>query len=326
MLSLIDFEWLVSKAVLAPSGHNTQPWRFKPLPDAVEIHPDFSRTLPVVDPKNRELFISLGCAAENLCIAATQLGYCADVMTDEISGVIRIALTAKAVSPSSLFAQIPRRQTNRSIYNGNIIPEQDLITLQQMPAEVGTNCYFYAKDSVPFEELTGYILQGNQRQMQNAAFKQELKSWMRYNKKHQDSTRDGLSYAVFGAPDVPRFIAEIIMSLAINEKSQNRSDRKKTASASHFVLFTVKEQSLSQWVNLGRTLQRFLLKSTELGIVHSYFNQPCEESDLAARMAFDLGLTDEHPAILLRLGYGGTQAYSLRRGIGEVIMNGENTE
>ena len=48
--------------------------------------------------------------------------------------------------------------------------------------------------------------------MQNEAFKSELKSWMRFNKKHQDQTHDGLSYAVFGAPNVPRFIAEVVMS------------------------------------------------------------------------------------------------------------------
>lgn len=63
-ISPADFEFLVSKAVKAPSGHNTQPWRFRQNESAVEIHPDFDRRLPVVDPHDRELFVSLGCAAE----------------------------------------------------------------------------------------------------------------------------------------------------------------------------------------------------------------------------------------------------------------------
>jgi len=63
-ISPADFEFLVSKATKAPSGHNTQPWRFRQSESAVEIHPDFDRRLPVVDPHDRELFVSCGCATE----------------------------------------------------------------------------------------------------------------------------------------------------------------------------------------------------------------------------------------------------------------------
>ena len=148
--------------------------------------------------------------------------------------------------------------------------------------------------------------------MQNEAFKAELKSWMRFNKKHQDQTLDGLSYAVFGAPNVPRWMAEPIMSMAINAKTQNKADREKIASASHLVLFTTRENSRCEWVSLGRTLQRFLLTATELGIAHAYLNQPNEQPEIAAEMAKTLGLAGEYPTILLRIGYANQQAYSNR--------------
>ena len=155
--------------------------------------------------------------------------------------------------------------------------------------------------------------------MQNEAFKAELKSWMRFNKKHQDQTLDGLSYAVFGAPNVPRWMAEPIMSMAINAKTQNKADRDKIASASHLVLFTTRENSRREWVDLGRTLQRFLLTATELGISHAYLNQPNEEVEIASEMARTLGLAGEYPTILLRIGYGERQAYSKRRAVKDVI-------
>ena len=63
-ISPANFEFLVSKAVKASSGHNAQSWRFRQNESAVEIHSDFDRRLPVVDPHDRELFVSLGCAAE----------------------------------------------------------------------------------------------------------------------------------------------------------------------------------------------------------------------------------------------------------------------
>ena len=61
---------LIRHATLAASNHNTQPWRFRIGEGRVEILPDFSRRTPVVDPDDHHLFASLGCAAENLAIAA----------------------------------------------------------------------------------------------------------------------------------------------------------------------------------------------------------------------------------------------------------------
>ena len=318
-MSPADFEFLVSKAVKAPSGHNTQPWRFRQKKSTVEIHPDFNRRLPVVDPHDRELFVSLGCAAENLCLAAQTKGYKSAVSVGD-KGVITVSLVEEAgVKPSPLFNQIDVRQTNRSVYNGEEIALDALKRLQAIRSEDGVSVHYYARQTKQFNDIEQYVLQGNTYQMQNEAFKAELKSWMRFNKKHQDQTLDGLSYAVFGAPNVPRWMAEPIMSMAINAKTQNKADREKIASASHLVLFTTRENSRREWVSLGRTLQRFLLTTTELGIVHAYLNQPNEEVEIALEMTRTLGLAGEYPTILLRIGYGRQQAYSKRRAVKDVI-------
>ena len=318
-ISSANFEFLVAQAVKAPSGHNTQPWQFRQNGSAIEIHPDFSRRLPVVDPSDRELFVSLGCATENVCLAAQSKGYEPAVSIDD-TGIITISLAKKAANNSnSLFAQIDKRQTNRSVYGGEEIAPDALKKLQAVHSEKGVSIHYYARQTEQFNDIEQYVLQGNTRQMQNEAFKAELKSWMRFNKKHQDQTLDGLSYAVFGAPNVPRWMAEPIMSMAINTKTQNKADRDKIDSASHLVLFTTRENSRREWVDLGRTLQRFLLTATELGISHAYLNQPNEEAEIASEMARMLGLAGEYPTILLRIGYGERQAYSKRRSVKDVV-------
>ena len=319
-ISLADFEFLVAQAVKAPSGHNTQPWRFRQNESAVEVYPDFDRRLPVVDPDDRELFVSLGCATENLCLAAQNIGYESSVAVGD-TGVIAVALTEGAdVKSNPLFEQIDLRQTNRSIYTGEEIALDALRKLQSVCSEKGISIHYYARQTKQFNDIEQYVLQGNTRQMQNESFKAELKSWMRFNKKHQDQTLDGLSYAVFGAPNVPRWMAEPIMSMAINAKTQNKADREKIDSASHLVLFTTRENSRREWVDLGRTLQRFLLTATELGISHAYLNQPNEEAEIVAEMAKTLDLDGEYPTVLLRVGYGEQQAYSKRRPIGDIIV------
>ena len=317
-LSPADFKYLVEQAVKAPSGHNTQPWLFRQKGMAVEIHPDFSRALKVVDASHRELFISLGCAAENICLAAHANNYEVDVATSD-AGVITISLARRTLAPDPLFNQIDKRQTNRSVYSGEMIPPETLTKLQSVYIDDGVLLHYYARGTTQFSAIERRVLEGDDRQMQNEDFKIELKGWMRFNKKHQDQTLDGLSYAVFGAPNVPRRLAELIMSGAINAKSQNKADRRKLVSASHLVLFTTRDNELREWVNLGRTLQRFLLAATSLGVVHSYFNQPNEEAEVAEAMAKDLGLDGEYPTILLRIGYGKPQPYSKRRSIEEVV-------
>ena len=79
-----DFIALITAATQAPSGHNSQPWFFTIEDNRIVITPDFTKALPAVDGKHRELFMSLGCALENLCIKATELHYLTEVqLTDE---------------------------------------------------------------------------------------------------------------------------------------------------------------------------------------------------------------------------------------------------
>jgi hypothetical protein len=316
-----DHLFMIEQAIKAPSGHNTQPWLFSINDGNIRIHPNYDKSLPVVDPDNRELFISLGCAAENLCIAASQKGYDADMNISE-EGIIIINLKKDStVGPDTLFKQISIRQTNRSIYDGRIISFDTISFLKKLFETSTIKAYFYKNGTEEFNSISDCVIKGNVLQMQDKAFTDELRSWMRFNKKHQDETNDGLSYAVFGAPNLPRFIVKPIMSRAVNERYQNKGDRKKIASASHFVLLTTTSDTRDGWIRLGMILERFLLKSTELGIAHAYMNQPNEISELSLKMAETLNLTDEFPTILLRIGYGEKMPYSKRMDMNEVILH-----
>src|SRR5215203_4841061 len=73
--------FLLNYAVLAPSGHNTQPWLFRLSGDEVELYADRTRGLPVVDPEDRALNISCGAALLYLRIAIRHFGYAGKVET-----------------------------------------------------------------------------------------------------------------------------------------------------------------------------------------------------------------------------------------------------
>ncbi len=316
-----DFIQLVTAATQAPSGHNSQPWLFEIGTNEITILPNFSRELPAVDPSHREFFMSLGCALENLCIKASSLGYATQVNISP-EGVIRVGLQkSEAVRADLLSEYITKRQTNRSVYDGKIIPDAVLKNLLKDFNSDKVSIQIFDKNTEVFGQLTGAVMQGNTIQMNDPAFKSELLSWIRFNTKHSESTNDGISYAALGAPNLPRWITEPIVKMSLKGKKQNKTDLKKINSSSNIVLITSAADDIHSWIDAGRTLQRFLLTLTKENIAHAYINQPCEVPEVRNQLREKIAVNHQFPQILLRIGYAKPLPYSKRKPIQEVIRN-----
>ena len=67
--------FLLNFAVRAPSSHNTQPWLFRIQGHELDLIAETNRSLPIVDPLNRELIISCGAALHHLRVAARYFGH-----------------------------------------------------------------------------------------------------------------------------------------------------------------------------------------------------------------------------------------------------------
>ncbi|HEY5373277.1 MAG TPA: hypothetical protein VIK01_06300 [Polyangiaceae bacterium] len=95
----------------------------------IDLHADFRRSLGTIDSLLRELYIGLGCALENLVIAAQASGRTADVqlLPDAASPslVASVSLTPATPSKGPLFDAIARRHTNRGRY-ANAPPSAEL--------------------------------------------------------------------------------------------------------------------------------------------------------------------------------------------------------
>jgi hypothetical protein len=314
-----DFLEMVEFAIKAPSGHNTQPWKFRINENSIEMLPNFTKSLSIVDGNNRELYISLGCALENLCITAQHLGYNYDIVNQNEQGIIINLSKTSTIIENDLFSQIERRQTNRSIYDNQMIPDETIRYLENVIIPPNTHTYF-AKIGESFAgSLIQYILRGNEIQMNNNNFKEELILWMRFNKGEVNRMQDGLAYNAMGFPAIPRFLGEPIVGGYLKPKKQNESDLQKINSSSHLVLLTTENNTVSEWIDLGRTLERILLETTKLNIVNAYLNPPCEIDVLASEMKNTLPINNEYPTIILRIGYAEPMPYSRRINIINVI-------
>jgi len=93
---------LVRQATLTPLSHYTQCWRFQSAERSISLAPDFVRRCPAVDPDDHHLFVSPGCATQNLVHAALTTGLHADPRFDPCGdGVIAAnpGPTQKQISP-----------------------------------------------------------------------------------------------------------------------------------------------------------------------------------------------------------------------------------
>ncbi len=293
---------LISFAICAPSGHNSQPWKFQTTENQIIVMPDMSKTLKVVDGENRELFISLGCAVENMQIAATQYGYESDY--EYIDGKIVVTFRqSETATPDPLFDQIKKRHTHRGEFTGKKIPSDLIKILQSVEKEQNTDFAIFNGETNEAKLIKEKIYLGNDIQMSDTAFKNELVEWMRFNKKDIKENQNGLCYNVLGFPATPKFVGKKMVRMFLSPKAQNKTDNGVNNSASAFCLFSTAAKSEADYIAVGKTLERVLLKITELNLAYSFSNQPCEVEPLSLKLREELSLTN-YPSVVIRIGYG----------------------
>jgi len=171
---------LVHCATLAPSSHNTQCWRFVVEDKAIAIRPDPARRCPVVDPDAHHLFVTLGCAAENLVQAALAHGLVSEPSFDATHGLVRVTLAPATARASPLFLAIASRQCTRGDYDGQPRSRQDLNLLERADTSNGVRMLLVT-DRPAMERVLKHVVQGNTAQLGDPAFVRELKSWIRFN-------------------------------------------------------------------------------------------------------------------------------------------------
>jgi len=322
MNSSSEIEKILEHASKAPSGHNTQPWKFLIQQNKIEIHPDFKRALPVVDSDNHALYISLGCAVENAVLGAKNYGFSSNIeIAKNKEGTEFIILNLKkdkTVEADELFDQIDRRQVTRNEYSSTVIPPEEIKKLMNSFDFKGVHVLTFTKPE-DIDELEPFIIEGSNRQFQNKDFVDELVSWIRFSKKEVEQKRDGIWHASMGMPSAGRFFGNIIMKKFVSAKSEAKRWKKQVDASAGFVLFTVEKNDVEHWVNLGMAFQRFGLTATKLNISHAHVNMPCEELPVRKKMAAHFGLKNQHPLLLIRFGCSEKMPYSYRRGVKDLI-------
>ena len=310
---------LVRYATLAPSSHNTQCWKFRVGQDAITILPDLMRRTPAVDPDDHHLYVSLGCATENLVQAALANGLNAQPRFDTAAeGGIRVALESTQAVMSPLYQAIPARQCTRAEFDGKQLSNNDLKLLEQAGQGDGVQLILLT-EKASMEKALEYIVQGNTAQMNDPAFVSELKAWIRFGDAEAVRTGDGLFSRASGNPSVPRWVGSPLFSAFFQTGSENEKYVKHVRSSAGIAIFASQANDKAHWIEVGRCYERFALQATALGIRNAFLNQPVEVSALRPQFASFLGIGDRRPDLVVRFGRGPEMPRSLRRSVGAVL-------
>jgi hypothetical protein len=310
---------LIRYATLAPSSHNTQCWKFRIEEHAISILPDLSRRCPAVDPDDHHLFVSLGCAAENLIQAALANGLKGEARWDAAAaGGIRIALDPTRAVVSPLFQAIPERQSTRAEFDGKPLSNGELRLLEQAGTGDGVRVLLIT-GNVGIEKVLEYVVEGNTAQINDPAFVKELKAWIRFSGDEAVRTGDGLFSGLSGNPSLPRWLGSLLFGMFFTPKSENEKYAKHVRSSAGIAIFVSEANDKPHWVEAGRCYERFALQSAALGIRNAMLNQPVEVSALRPQFAAFLGVGSRRPDLVVRFGRGPRMPQSLRRPVKAVF-------
>ena len=310
---------LVRYATLAPSSHNTQCWKFRIEERAIVIVPDLSRRCPAVDPDNHHLFVSLGCAAENLAHAALANGLRTQMVVGENLDSIVMNLTPTPALASPLFQSIVDRQCTRGDYDGKPLSVDEIPLLEQAGTGAGVRIILFTERPAMAGVLE-YVVSGNSAQMKDAAFVAELKSWIRFSATQAVESGDGLYSKSTGNPSVPPWLGKPLMSLFFTEKSENDKYARQMRSSAGVAVFVSEVNDPAHWIEVGRCYERFALQATALGIRNAFLNQPVEVATIRPQFAAWLGIGNSRPDLIVRFGRGPKMPSSLRRPVQAVLV------
>jgi nitroreductase len=306
---------MLRMAALAPSMHNTQPWRFAALRDSqtIKLYADPSRMLRHSDPDGRAVHIACGAALFNLRLAVTMAGrepvvtLLPDGGQPLLCAALRLAGPARpGETDSELYAAIPARHTNREPFSARPVPPGVRAELMEAARLEGAVLHLPGHDETV--RLLCLAADAERDLLADPGYLAELAQWTGGTR-----DRDGIPGASMGprAPGGPTPVRDFA---PYRQQAVRYAWFEETP---QLAVLSTPGGTRADWLRAGQALQRVLLTATVRGISACPLTQPLETGD--AWLVSDPRTGSERPQMILRIGYGLPVPSSPRRPISDVL-------
>lgn len=316
-----QLKFLLNYAVLAPSGPNTQPWKFSINSDEVSLVADYSRSLPSLDPSHRTLYLSHGCVLTNLLLAAEHFGFAYDAkcLPDGTSGErtasIRFSKKAAPRRFPDLFSEIARRHTNRKSFEQRPIEAEKLQKLEDYTKGKGFRLDILTSNEGK-AEMADILARAQKMQLGNKALRKELAAWIRPNNSKE---KDGLPGYSFGYSDFESFLGSFIFGTLDMSSSRARVETANMLASPAVAVLSTETDDKMTWLKAGVVFETLFLMATRMEVRFDLFSQPIALPELRTEMAKILNV--KYPQLLIRMGYAEPARHTPRRPVDEVLMD-----
>lgn len=306
--------FLVRYAILAPSSHNTEPWLFRIHENVMDLLIDPTRWLQVADADQRELHISVGCALENLAIAAEHfnLAHTVSRMPDASDPLLAARMTfadGASMAPyrvPCLFDMITVRHTNHQPYDRREIPESILQQLRSSCVEAGIHLHLTGDPALK-QQVDELVVRGDAIEFADPAFRKELAYW--------------IGQGAFGTGWLMSKIGKLAVSHIDMGSSQGKQDSEILMSSPILGLISSDRDDRPSQLRVGQVYQRLSLLAASHGIWCQPMSQIVQVPELRAKVASLLPgppLVPQHP---FRMGYATAEKqHTPRRPVEDVIV------
>jgi nitroreductase len=306
----------VQTAGLAPSLHNSQPWRFRIREAGIDVLADPGRRLEALDPAGRELLISVGAAVFTLRLAIRREGWIPELTVfpdptepDLVARVVPGRRAAPSAAVTALATVIAQRHTNRWPFDDAVVPADAIEQLNAAAAHEGALLTVAGAASRTLILGLGHAAERQLRA--SGGYRAELSRWTRRSPRH----RDGIPPAAIGPWDSLERLP--LRDFGLLQSQPWRTTERFEAHPTIAVLATDGDRP-EDWVRAGQALQRVLLVATRLNLATTPISQPVEIPAIREL------LTDTHAGrwaqMIVRLGYGLPAAATPRRPLEEILQ------
>lgn len=318
MIAELETGRLLRYATLAASSHNTQPWRFELARDCIRVFADAGRQLRVADPDRRELFLSVGCAVENLVVAAEHYGYATTVTYDEPDNDSEDLVLAATVHldplssrPSdalaALFPAIEARRTPRGPFAPLPVPHALVQSALTAADSLGARLLFVG-DRERKQAAAELAAEGERVQFARPDFRREL--------------GELVGAGAFGTPRAFAWIAKAAIS-HVDLGARYAARAHDNVAGAPLLGFLLAEPGRASLVRAGRAFERIGLLAAAQGFAVQPVSEPIQVPSLRGRLAALVDAPADVLAMLFRLG--GTPKlpprYSPRRQADDVVVH-----
>jgi nitroreductase len=314
---------------------------------SIELYIDKKRNVGALDPYLREEHIGMGCALENLTLAAAANGYATTVTLlpgklepipaePKAELVARVDLASGKREKTELYHAIPQRHTNRSAYDSQKpIPPQFVETLNHLASEEpGVRVFLFTAEA-DRKKIVEISSAANAELYSDPDVKRGSDQWIRINWSEVQKFRDGLTIDAFGLPPIGTAVAKM-MSLRMLRWAASHGTKTGYSdlmlSAPLIGIIAVRDRyDQEHCLCAGRIWQRAHLLATARGLAARPCNESVEMIDhekalgrpalRAGLLGGILGDATWQPTFVFYMGYPKWAAHaSPRRPIEEVVL------